>query len=188
MENSELIPDIIIKSFKQTVNMDNEIQQRNNKYLKKPDICDVIISINENRRIWFPQTTDYEENSALSNRTRSNKHMKRRPSKSKFIRSPLKRTDFNKKHMLNEKQNSFFSNYGSGEDSANNNNAYNNDHIVNEENMLINGCNSTYDYLNHTHEYHLHKSNDSVMNETIIHNKNNDKKINNTDNVFDSII
>ena len=67
MENSEIIPNSIICKFNQNTNkyrdklekMDNDDIEANRKNfkkaLKKPDICDIVISINEKRRIWFPQ-------------------------------------------------------------------------------------------------------------------------------------
>jgi len=56
MENSELIPDCIIYKFNNKVERD-EAKPINSKFnktaLKKPDICDRIVSINKTRRKWF---------------------------------------------------------------------------------------------------------------------------------------
>jgi hypothetical protein len=88
MENSEIIPDTIINKFKKIVNIEtfDDEQNRNNKVLKKPDICNIIVSVNEKRRIWFPQSADFEE--VMSVRSQhSKKKRKKRPNKF-YTRSP----------------------------------------------------------------------------------------------------
>lgn len=86
MENSEIVPDSIIKKFNKVVSIEtiDEDHKRNNKLLKKPDICNIIVSINEKRRIWFPQRMDFEEE--MSNRSRS-RGRRRRPRSQNYSRN-----------------------------------------------------------------------------------------------------
>lgn len=86
MENSEIIPDNIINKFNIKINHSEnnttDLEANPNKYkfsLKKPDICDTIVSINTNRRIWFRQeneddTLDFRRKSKnrIRNRSESN--------------------------------------------------------------------------------------------------------------------
>jgi hypothetical protein len=66
MENTDIIPGFIINKFNLMVDDEyvknkklNRTGDRNS--LKKPDICDAVISINENRRIWFPSPLNLDE-------------------------------------------------------------------------------------------------------------------------------
>lgn len=57
MENSEIIPDCIIEKFNNKIEKDDlksSTHKPSKTALKKPDICDRIVSINKSRRLWFP--------------------------------------------------------------------------------------------------------------------------------------
>jgi hypothetical protein len=70
MENSEIIPDCIVEKFNTKVEKD-EAKPVNSKLskmaLKKPDICDRIVSINKNRRLWFQYDLENERIVGASN-------------------------------------------------------------------------------------------------------------------------
>lgn len=88
MENSEIIPDFIVRKFNENVNDnekhayrffatktngDVETEEKEVKLksfpLKKPDICDTIVSVNTNRRIWFRKENG--ENGSNGNNSRN---------------------------------------------------------------------------------------------------------------------
>jgi hypothetical protein len=57
MENSEIIPDCIIEKFNNKIEKDDlksSTHKPSKMALRKPDICDRIVSINKSRRLWFP--------------------------------------------------------------------------------------------------------------------------------------
>ena len=55
MEFNPGIPLHIIRKFKEAFRGRNHEERRHFKLIKKPDICDVIVSINEKRHMWFPK-------------------------------------------------------------------------------------------------------------------------------------
>jgi hypothetical protein len=90
MENSEIIPDTIINKFNKKINKNEnamksrllsiknmdlekgggiicqeEIKNFNNNLLKKPDICDTVVSINVNRKLWFEQDNGQKGNTSI---------------------------------------------------------------------------------------------------------------------------
>jgi len=74
MENSEIIPDNIVKKFNIKINPkpndfdDLEANRKRSRFsLKKPDICDTINSVNINRKIWFQQDKRNGEYTIQSN-------------------------------------------------------------------------------------------------------------------------
>ncbi len=84
MENSEIIPDNIIKNFNLKIKEksndleDLEANHKRNRFsLKKPDICDSITSININRKIWFQQDNKNGEHTIQSNE-RNRNHSKKK--------------------------------------------------------------------------------------------------------------
>jgi len=83
MENSEIIPDVIINKFNYKI--DNEEMKKTtmtyeeaineNKLLKRPDICGSITSINVNRRIWFHNNNEcYKNTYNISKERQRNKY------------------------------------------------------------------------------------------------------------------
>jgi len=58
IENTYMIPESIVERFKNMLDGDD---YRERIQLKRPDICGVITSINEKRRIWFPKNTEYKD-------------------------------------------------------------------------------------------------------------------------------
>lgn len=84
MENSEIIPDNIIKKFnikiKENPNEFDDLEANHKKNitsLKKPDICDGITSVNMNRKIWFQQENKNMEYTIQSNERRGTYYKKR---------------------------------------------------------------------------------------------------------------
>lgn len=55
MESNPSIPLHIISKFKEAFRGRNHEERKHFKMIKKPDICDVIVSINEKRHMWFPK-------------------------------------------------------------------------------------------------------------------------------------
>lgn len=90
MENSEIIPDCIIEKFNNKIETDEAkpVSSKLNKTaLKKPDICDRIVSINKNRRLWFQQDlengySDDTRNSCLYHSGSPRKKSSRKKSRS----------------------------------------------------------------------------------------------------------
>jgi hypothetical protein len=84
MENSEIIPDNIVKKFNEKIKTDKQKDDIEanlhidfKKALRKPDICDTIVSINEKRRVWFPQPISFDEEMSF-HRPRSKTTRRRR--------------------------------------------------------------------------------------------------------------
>jgi hypothetical protein len=55
MESNPSIPIHIIRNFKEAFRGKNHEERKHFDLIKKPDICDVIVSINEKRHMWFPK-------------------------------------------------------------------------------------------------------------------------------------
>ena len=55
MESNPSIPIHIIRNFKEAFRGKNREERKHFDLIKKPDICDVIVSINEKRHMWFPK-------------------------------------------------------------------------------------------------------------------------------------
>ena len=55
MESNPSIPIHIIRKFKEAFRGKNHEERKHFNLIKKPDICDVIVSINEKRHMWFPK-------------------------------------------------------------------------------------------------------------------------------------
>jgi hypothetical protein len=65
MENSEIIPDCIIENFNNKIEKDDlksSTHKPSKMALRKPDICDRIVSINKSRRLWFPPDLESGDN------------------------------------------------------------------------------------------------------------------------------
>lgn len=90
MENGDVIPEFIVKKFNEKIEKEHKENNKNDKIaLKKPDICDSIVSINVNRRIWFPQPMNIDDE--LSHYSSNYRYRRRKHSNSK--RDLFKRTD-----------------------------------------------------------------------------------------------
>jgi hypothetical protein len=62
METSPMIDDKIVEEFKSKFKgKDGTIERKHFEDLKKPDICDIIISANETRHTWYKQTEQFED-------------------------------------------------------------------------------------------------------------------------------
>jgi hypothetical protein len=62
MESGNAIPSHILRKFKSRFRGKTPEEKENYEMISKPDVCDVIISINANRHMWFNKRTElYEE-------------------------------------------------------------------------------------------------------------------------------
>jgi hypothetical protein len=55
MENNQIIPPHIIKKFNEMLQGTTEKEKERFSMIRKPDICDTIVSINETRHMWFKE-------------------------------------------------------------------------------------------------------------------------------------
>jgi hypothetical protein len=106
MENSEIIPDTIIQKFNIKINNSEtelEANTKRHKYsLKKPDICDTIVSINANRRLWFQQENEDDSLHYQENLRRKSKYRNRNRSISNFNTNYDEINEINENIKLNE--------------------------------------------------------------------------------------
>jgi hypothetical protein len=55
MENGNTIPSHIVRKFKRKFSGKTPEEKHNYDMIKKPDVCDVLVSINAKRHMWFPK-------------------------------------------------------------------------------------------------------------------------------------
>ena len=60
MENGNTIPSHIVHKFKRKFSGKTPEEKHNYDMIKKPDVCDVLVSINAKRHMWFPKRDEYD--------------------------------------------------------------------------------------------------------------------------------